>query len=246
MSLAKRAECTILMPIFIVLIIVISCAKEEEVIFKAAVKKLDYLLLCLEKIPPEKVKETLTPEKGVIIVMNTNEGAKYIEERKEEWKRIEEDLWKVRDQYPGSKWSDDALFCLSLKYMMLVNRGEGEFYSNKAVNTMKEFISLREGCKIENWTKKTLKRSFWNRFENELKRDIYNEEEEIKALFHLFIGNQLLRRRDYEDAIEEYKKIINNYPHSIFSEQAKLQIEICRKGDSFFEGITPREKDIKR
>ena len=132
----------------------------------------------------------------------------------------------VMEKYPGSGYTDDAVYGLANSYFLLVQGPEYDKYS----------------------TEKALE--YFNRYISEFPHGRHNADSQVKivklknslakGLFH--IGQFYEKQKRYEAALIYYQEVDNLFPDSIFSEKARAKRPVL---EAMVEAMMPYKQIIK-
>lgn len=182
----------------------------------------------LEAISAEEKGQKINGEvyKGMICLERRSE---FFSNNKDVWEKLFADLEQMKNNLKTTDWHDDILFCLAIGYLKVSGLSETEKFTDNAISSISEFISINDNAIVEEWTKKKLKTVFWNSFATYFSETV-SEKENINQFFYIARASLWENKKNKpERAIEDYNKALNINPYSLWGKQAQNQIKFLRE-----------------
>ncbi|MFH2045179.1 MAG: hypothetical protein ABIK92_08525 [Pseudomonadota bacterium] len=188
------------------------------------IKKLNALLIEYEKIPVKKKKV------GYVTAFWKDKKllSSFYKRTAQEWDDIDNAFNYFAETAASKRWVIDSIFCRAVLYNTLVEIDpQNKVLIQKAINILKDYIAIASKDRLDKVTKNAMEKSIFNNYRKLFDSNL-SDEINISVIFHMYIGMNLMRLKEYEKAIIQYKFIANNYPTILLAGSANVQIKTCQ------------------
>ena len=196
-----------------------STSSQGERDLKGVLRRLNHLRHNYDKIPVKKKQQGT----AFIIWKDKKQLKSFYEEYQNEFKSIDNTLFKIINMRDEKVWYDDAIFCRSILYLLWTRVDPDDELVKKAIDVSGHYVDLSFNYNIEKRTKTALRESFWNKYKDVISADL-SYEENARMIFQSYIAYLLLKLENYKAAIEQYELVAKTYRGTKLSEYAKKQV----------------------
>lgn len=231
---------TSVLGIFLSLLVNSNCNRtlsSDEMIFKKGALRLARFFYKYYSIPVNKIKKDKFPTIPFLdttiyptpYILDFSRHSEHVRTNTRELIEIADSLENIVTKFPNSKWSDDAMFLICVEYILLAESDTLESGLIMAKTKCKLLEDFYKNGNIELWTKRNLRqlwRSYFTGIEEE--REKFGEWEIIKIFIKMGLANVFISKNKFGEAEILLEQIMQEYPNSVFSQDALRILEITR------------------
>ncbi len=208
---------------------------EAESLFRSTFKEYmkfmgEYFSLLLNEI---KEGEELKEETSTLgfETKKKSKREEFLVSNKKKWQRIVNNFQKIYDEYPKSKWADDALYVLinGFSKLQIMLPSDLEDMLDEPIKLCREFLKNFPEPHFEDWPKIEIKTA--RRLGYYQSPSIPNSPKEIRAMVHYRLATFLMLkgRRSVNSVDEEFRKIVKEYPGTQGAKFAQVHLDALKR-----------------